>query len=142
MKEIIQKLQFFDGFFGYYDVDFGVKTIKKHINCVLICLLYMFFVGEMHKLFCAFSNSDLGYFSAKKGYNEQKLIVSFLELVTRLELATCWLRISCTTDCATPAKNERVWHNEVVRLHRRWKDYTTVLHQRLEYYTINFSFLQ
>ena len=27
----------------------------------------------------------------------------FLELVTRLELATCWLRISCTTDCATPA---------------------------------------
>ena len=26
-----------------------------------------------------------------------------MELVTRLEHATCWLRISCTTDCATLA---------------------------------------
>ena len=35
-----------------------------------------------------------------------------LELVIRLELTTCWLRISCTTDCATPASRQRKYYNE------------------------------
>ena len=37
----------------------------------------------------------------KKNFWKSKVL--FLELVMWLEHTTCWLRISCTTDCATPA---------------------------------------
>ena len=36
-----------------------------------------------------------------------------LELVIRLELTTCWLRISCTTGCATPASRQHEYYTEL-----------------------------
>ena len=44
-----------------------------------------------------------------KSKKSAHLHVRILELVTGLEPATCWLRISCSTDWAIPANLKKLW---------------------------------